>query len=304
MSSRLRWDVEGCDWPHREASEFIKAGGLEWHVQRMGEGPPLLLLHGTGASTHSWRGMMPLLAEHFAVLACDLPGHGFTKGRLSGGPTLKAVARAVAGLLAEMAVAPVVLAGHSAGTAIALQMARDGQHQAPVIGFNAALMPFPGLAAQLFPALAKVLFVNPFVPHIFARMARVSGETGRFIRRATASQIEPEGVRCYETLMRNPGHCRGALDMMASWNLAALERELPHVPVPVKLVHSSKDAAVPLSSVEAACKLLPDCEFDVLPGLGHLAHEERPELATGHLLQFSAKHGIIPATPKAGEDAA
>ena len=72
------WQRDGGDWPNREASRFVRAAGLLWHVQVMGQGPVLLLLHGTGAATHSWRAMLPLLARHFTVVAPDLPGHGFT----------------------------------------------------------------------------------------------------------------------------------------------------------------------------------------------------------------------------------
>ena len=74
----LSWERDGRDWPNREASRFVEAGGLRWHVQQMGRGPVLLLLHGTGASTHSWRALLPLLAKSFTVVAPDLPGHGFT----------------------------------------------------------------------------------------------------------------------------------------------------------------------------------------------------------------------------------
>ena len=99
MSGRLEWDHEGLGWPHRDASRFVRAGGLLWHVQVMGEGPVILLLHGTGASTHSWRALMPLLARHFTVVAPDLPGHGFTGTPPSGGFALPAVAAGVAGAL-------------------------------------------------------------------------------------------------------------------------------------------------------------------------------------------------------------
>ena len=53
--SKPEWKREGRDWPNREASRFVLASGLWWHVQVMGSGPVLLLLHGTGAATHSWR---------------------------------------------------------------------------------------------------------------------------------------------------------------------------------------------------------------------------------------------------------
>ena len=62
MSRPLAWEREGRIWPHRDASEFVPEGRHTWHVQRMGAAgnPKVLLLHGTGASVHSWRGVMPM----------------------------------------------------------------------------------------------------------------------------------------------------------------------------------------------------------------------------------------------------
>ncbi len=65
--------------PIGKPAHSLRPPAIRWHVQRMGEGPPLLLIHGTGAATHSWRGLMPMLARHFTVIAPDLPGHGFTQ---------------------------------------------------------------------------------------------------------------------------------------------------------------------------------------------------------------------------------
>ena len=75
---RLSLDIHGKDWPLRQHSRTVTAGGLSWHVQIMGTGPVLLMLHGTGASTHTWRALMPELAKHYTIVAPDLPGHGFT----------------------------------------------------------------------------------------------------------------------------------------------------------------------------------------------------------------------------------
>src|SRR5262245_61463336 len=67
------------DWPHRDVRRFSRTAGVDGHVQEMGRGPVVLMLHGTGASTHSWRALMPLLATRLRVIAIDLPGHGFTQ---------------------------------------------------------------------------------------------------------------------------------------------------------------------------------------------------------------------------------
>ena len=100
-ANRPDWAVEGRDWPHREASRFVEAAGLRWHVQEFGrpEAPVLLLLHGTGAATHSWRGLAPLLAQDFFVIAPDLPGHGFTDPLPADRLSLPGMASAIRDLL-------------------------------------------------------------------------------------------------------------------------------------------------------------------------------------------------------------
>ncbi|KPF79551.1 alpha/beta fold hydrolase BchO [Novosphingobium sp. AAP93] len=290
MSRPLDWDSDGRDWPHREASRFVAAGSLTWHVQEMGSGPALVLLHGTGAATHSWRHLMPLLAQHNRVIAMDLPGHGFTRGRPAGGLTLPGMAAAVATLLQKLEVQPERLIGHSAGAAIALRMVRDGFAVPEVIGLNAALSPFPGFFAPLFQGLARALVLNPLVPRLFAASARTSGDTGRLLVRSTGSNIDAEGVRSYAMLLGNALHCRGALEMMAGWDLAGLQRDLPKVMAQVRLIHGAKDAAVPVGSVEQAVKLMPQATLEVLAGLGHLAHEERADLVAEAMAAAAAVH--------------
>src|SRR3954470_13494112 len=112
---RPRWEMEGRLWPNREASSFVQAAGLRWHVQRMGQGPQLLLVHGTGAATHSWRGLAPLLARRFTVVAPDLPGHGFTEAPSPDRLSLPGMVAALDGLLRALDVSPALAVGHSAG---------------------------------------------------------------------------------------------------------------------------------------------------------------------------------------------
>ena len=276
MTDRPRWDVEGRDWPNRDASRFVDAAGLRWHVQVAGAGPVLLLLHGTGAATHSWREMMPLLAERFTVVAPDLPGHGFTTGRPAGGLTMPAMARALGGLLTALDIAPTAIIGHSAGAAIAIRMAIDGHAQPrAIVGLGAALMPFPGLAARLFPALAKLLFVNPIAPLLLARMARGSGEVARFLPRATGSRIDARGVELYARLLGCPGQIAAAITMMAEWDLDRFATDLPRVTARTLLIHGERDTAIPEASVRDAAARIPQAQVVVTPG-GHLMHEEHP----------------------------
>ena len=294
MSAALDWNREGRIWPHRDASAFISASGAKWHVQRMGERhkPQALLLHGTGASVHSWRALMPMLAQDFAVTAMDLPRHGFTTGHPPEAMSLPAMAKCIADLTMALDCKPDIIIGHSAGAALALQLALDHGFRAPIVGLNSALRPFPGPAAQIFPAVAKLLFVNPLVPRIFSRMATFNGEAKRFLFRATGSHIDAEGLACYEALLANPRHTKGALAMMANWDLPTLKIRMREITNPVLLVHSDLDAAIPLDWAKEAHAWLRTSELAVLEGLGHLAHEEAPERAHAAIMRFAASHAI------------
>jgi len=274
--STLDWNREGKMWPNRETSTFVTAGRARWHVQQMGEGPPLLLIHGTGASVHSWRDLMPLLAKDYSVTAIDLPRHAFTQGHDAYAMSLPAMAREIAALMAVLEIEPAAIIGHSAGAAIALQLALDHRFAGPIIGLSAALRPFPGAMAQIFPAIAKALFVNPLVPRFFAGTIDLAGGAERFMWRSTRSRIDASGMACYRTLLKNPDHAGGGLAMMANWDLPSLKARMGEVANPVLLIHGAQDPAIPLDWAKDAAGWLANVRLDVLPGLRHLAHEEAP----------------------------
>jgi magnesium chelatase accessory protein len=271
--SMLDWARDGADWPNREVSRFVEAGRIRWHVQEAGEGPVVLLLHGTGASTHSWRGLWPLLLPQARLVALDLPGHGFTSRPAD--LSLNGMAGAVGSLVASLGLAPDVVIGHSAGAAVAARMALDDLI-APklVIGIGGALEPFPGPAAFLFPGLAKLLFLNPLVPQIFTMTAGVPGEAKRFLARSTGSRIDPDTARYYGRLFANRGHVGSTLGMMASWDLVPLARDLSRLSAELLLLHGTEDKAVPPRVSLEVAERAQNGRAILLPGLGHLPHEE------------------------------
>lgn len=296
-SGPLNWEREGRIWPHRERSEFIQQGSATWHIQRFGKAGAarILLLHGTGASVHSWRGLAPLLATDFEVLGPDLPRHAFTSGHRPEDTSLPGMARSVAKLIDHLGFQPDLIIGHSAGAALALQMALDHGYRGPIVGLNSALRPFPGPAAEIFPAVAKLLFVNPFVPRIFSKLASFGSEAERFIYRSTHSRIDKEGLACYATLIKSARHTKGALSMMANWDLPTLRTRMGELANPVLMVHSDKDAAIPLDWAKEAHGWLPTSSLEVLKGLGHLAHEEAPDIVAKMVCTFAKKHLKEPA---------
>jgi magnesium chelatase accessory protein len=277
MIQRPRWDREGRDWPHRSSSRFVEAGGLTWHVQVMGAGPVVLLIHGTGSSSHSWRGLVPLLDRHFTLVAPDLPGHAFTSAPPEPiGYALPNVALALSALLKTLDLTPDVAVGHSAGAAIAARMCLDGLIEPRVlVSLNGALLPFPALTNDIVGPAARALAASPIAARTFAFLAGARPSVERMIR-SGGSTIDAEGAGLYARLAGNPGHVAGALGLMAHWDLRPLKCDLPSLRTRLVLVTGSQDGMVPPSESRRVRTLVRGAELVTLHGLGHLAHEERP----------------------------
>ena len=279
MSASLVWERDGRDWPHAEASRFVDAGGLRWHVQRMGAGPVALLIHGTGASTHSWRGLMPLLARRFSVVAMDLPGHAFTGTPPIAELSLPGMARSLAALVEALALEVDLVVGHSAGAAIGARMVLDGR-LAPraLVGINAALFPLGGLPGLLFPPVARLMAATPLASMLFARRSWDRPAVEKLIA-GTGSRLDAQGIELYGRLVRDARHAAGALGMMARWDLQPLLRDLTRLQTPLALIVGADDRAVPPRDARRVRELIPastHATLDTVRGCGHLVHEERP----------------------------
>ena len=218
------------DWPYRTASRHIACNPHLWHVQEMGTGPLLLLIHGAGGATHSFRHLMPLLTPQYRVIALDLPGQGFTvlgPGTRCG---LDPMAQDIAALCAQENWHPTAIIGHSAGAAIALRLAELLPVKA-VIGINAALGKFDGVASWVFPAMARLLAVLPLVPQVFSRFAGTPSQVRQLLT-STGSRIDPLGEAQYLHLLRQPAHVGATLAMMAQWTLDDLMSRLGELSTP------------------------------------------------------------------------
>lgn len=294
MSDRLVWERDGLDWPHREASHFVQAGGIRWHMQRFGDQggnlPVALLIHGTGASTHSWRGLAPLLAPYFSVVTLDLPGHGFTSMPAGGAGSrqlsLPGMAQAISALLQVLALEPSLVVGHSAGAAIAVRMCLDGLISPKrVVSLNGAFLPLGGLAGQVFSPVAKLMAATPLVPRIFSWSATEPTVLQKLVD-GTGSVLDATGLALYGKLVRNPGHAAGALGMMANWDLHPLLRDLPRFQTVIRLIVGSKDRTISPRQAQQVMDLLGPAAcatLTTLPGLGHLAHEEKPDMLAAQI---------------------
>jgi magnesium chelatase accessory protein len=276
------------DWPHAAASRILDGPVHRWHVQEMGAGPALMLLHGAGGATQSFRALLPrLAAAGFRAIAVDLPGQGFTRAGRRDRSALEPTAEDLAALARAQGWNPVAAIGHSAGGALALALAERLPLRA-VVGINAALDGFPGLAGLVFPAMARALTLVPFAPALFARSAG-NPSSVRALLASTGSAVAEDAVALYTRLIADPAHVEGALAMMAAWRLDPLLARLPAIGVPVLLLTGDRDRTVPPATSARAAARMPDARVVSLPGLGHLMHEEDPATVLAAILPFLAQ---------------
>lgn len=264
-----------ADWPFKAQSSLIPSGRHRfWTIDTGPRNAPtlLLLLHGTGASGHSFRRAIPGLSQGHRVITPDLPGHGCSATGFQGRLGLDAMATDLWTLCDTLNIQPKAIIGHSAGAAIGLRMAefRPVPH---VIGLNAALGEFDGAAAFLFPILAKGLATLPFAASAITAFFSRPGTVERILT-GTGSPLDPEGRAQYLRLVRDPDHVTGAFGMMADWKLQGLLNRLPQTQTQVTLIASEGDRAVPAKVSIDAAKRIPGAKLHIVPKLGHLAHEE------------------------------
>ena len=273
----MQWANYRSTWPHAQHSQFIQAGGIQWHVQIMGLGPVLLLLHGTGSGSFSWRGLMPLLSAHFQVIAPDLPGHAFTSRGPEGSLSLQGMSEGLRALLLQLNVTPSIIGGHSAGAAIAANMLLQQRalSQTQLIGFNPAWLPLPGLPSLIFRPAAKLAAINPVSAWATAKLASKPAMIEKSIVQ-TGSHLDAEGLALYQSVFSHSGHVHSVLNMMAAWQLDTLSKSLPQLQNKVSILVGMQDQTVPPSMAHEACKLMPQARVFEQHGLGHLAHEEDP----------------------------
>ncbi|MEL7205767.1 MAG: alpha/beta fold hydrolase BchO [Pseudomonadota bacterium] len=281
----MDWARDHSDWPLADRSRTIDVKPHKWHVQEMGEGPTALLLHGAGGSTHSWAGLLPVLSRNYHAVAVDLPGQGFTRAGTKLRLGLPKMSMDLNALLDDQGWQPELIIGHSAGGALALHLAESLDHPARVIGINAALEPFDGPAAWLFPMMAKMLAINPFTSVAFtaggSAMARARG-----LIRTTGSNIPDESLRCYARLFSDRGHVDSTLQMMAQWDLDKFAARIKRVETPMLLIAGSNDLTVSPDVSRRTAAAMINTTFVELEGLGHLAHEEDPDLVAQTILDW------------------
>ena len=285
----MPWDTLKAQWPNSQHSQFVHTADVRWHVQIFGEGPPLLLLHGLGSSTHTWRSMAPFLSKHYRLIAVDTPGHAFSSIPNTSKATFSGIAKSLRELLDTLHIWPAAVIGHSAGACLAAKLVLSTPNlPAPaVVALNPAWLPLPGLANWMFPVSAKLLALNPMSAWLFAKHLSKDLVIHKILS-STGSHLREDDIFFYRILMQSPAHLKGVLQMMSHWDLGGLPEQLSQLKGRVLIQAGINDLTIPFGHAVTSHHKIAQSKLQALSELGHLAHEEKPQDCAEQILDWLA----------------
>lgn len=275
---------------------FVNVAGARVFYVHAGSGPPMLLIHGLVGSSANWRDMIPALAQHASVYAIDLLNMGRSQ-RVGGvDPRLRPTARRMIAVMDALNLAQADVVAHSHGGAVALMLAALHPKRVRRLILFAPANPFsrssdPMIRLYSTPWGGLLAWTLPYLPVRWQRIAlgKMYGGTDRVLDRCLR-----EIVQC----LRNPGTLRHVLCILRCWfaEMGKLGSALRRIrKTPILLVWGDHDCTVSLRSGLKLHRKLHASELVVIPRGGHSLFEETPDQANRVVLDWLARHPLLPA---------
>jgi pimeloyl-ACP methyl ester carboxylesterase len=264
-------------------TDFIEVAGLRLHVRDSGpkDAPVVILLHGFGASLHTWEVWAQALSADYRVIRYDLPGAGLTGADPTGDYSDTRGMQVLVALMDALGVQQASLIGHSMGGRMAWRFAA----QYPARLDKLVLISPDGFASPGFeygkkpdvPAMLKLM--RYVLPKPILRMSLAPAY-------ADPSVMTDDLLQRYYDMMLAPS-VRAA--MIARMEQSILQDPVPmlkQIQAPTLLVWGEKDAMIPVSNAADYVRALPKATLVTLPGVGHLPHEEAPAVSLQAVKDF------------------
>jgi len=286
-------------------SQFATLSNVRVHHKHSGTGEPgFVLLHGFGASTFSWREVLPTFAAWGSTVAFDRPGFGLTERPLAWkGPNPYAPEAQVAftvGLMDRLGIERAILVGHSAGGGIALLTALTYPDRVAALVLVA---PATGGSGPI-PSWLRPLLATPQARRLGPLLVRRIRTRGPDILSQSwhdPSLLTPEVIVGYEKALRAQDWDRALWEVTLAARPAEVASRLGWISVPTLVVTGDDDQIIPAERSREIAARIPGAELVVLASCGHLPHEERPAEFLDAVQLFLSRHGFI-RPPQVGAD--
>ncbi len=260
--------------------ESISANGLEIAYARVGDGPPIVFVHGSAEDGRVWQPQLAALADEFTLVAWDEPGAGRSSD-LPAGFRLVDYANCLAALIERLELGPSHVAGFSWGSTIVLELYRHHPELVATLILAGAYAGWKGsLPSEEVSARVEGVRLalgasaekfDPSLPGLFA-----DGPPAQFVPllEEIAGDVRPASLGTQ-------------VHMMAEADQRDL---LPRITVPTLLIWGELDARSSLSVANQFQRTIPDTTLVVIPGAGHVCQLERPEQFSRAVREFCRAH--------------
>ncbi|MFN3304930.1 MAG: alpha/beta fold hydrolase [Roseateles sp.] len=257
-------------------SDFLELDGQLVHYRDQGPASdplPLVLIHGTSASLHTWEGWANELARTRRVISMDLPGFGLTGPRADGDYRDVRYVAFVRQLLSRLGVGRVIVAGNSLGGAVAWQLAlADPGRVAGLVLVDAAGHDFQPESVPLGFRIARIPVLREGMRWVLPRRAVENSVRDVY---GDPSRVSTALVERYYELSLRAGNRVALMQRMDQLAPGPVER-LGEIRVPTLILWGAKDRLIPPRWGQAFHQAIPGSRLVTFPGLGHVPQEEDP----------------------------
>jgi pimeloyl-ACP methyl ester carboxylesterase len=259
------------------------------HVEIRGCGPPILLIHGFGASSFTWSKIIPSLAADHTIISLDLKGFGQSRKPRDGRYALQSQAAAVLNVINTLGLDDLTVIGHSMGGGIALLVAMELEKQRPR-RLNRLILIDSIACPQPLPLFIKVLRL-PILGPVVLKIVPATWQVRYVLRQVyfNPGKIERDFVEEYAAPLR----CRDGRAALIATALAIIPPDAEkliarykQIRSPVLLLWGSHDRIVPISLAARLKAAIPGARYKVVPSCGHAPQEEEPQETLFRINEF------------------
>jgi pimeloyl-ACP methyl ester carboxylesterase len=271
-------------------SHFVTLQGMQVHLRD--EGPrgdpePIVLIHGTSASLHTWDGWAAALKGQRRVIRLDLPGFGLTGPAPDGDYSMTRYADFIAALLDQLGVRRAVLAGNSLGGGVAWRTAvQHPERVSRLVLVDASGYPLQSTSVPLGFRLAQIEWLQPVMSRLLPRGMIESSVRNVY---ADPGKVTPELVDRYYELTLRAGNRESLTQRMKLRETDAQASELiKTIGQPTLILWGAQDKLITESSGQRFHQDIANSQYVVFEGLGHVPQEEDPQRSVAEVLKFLA----------------
>lgn len=270
-------------------SQFIEVDGMQIHLRD--EGPrddpsPIVLLHGTSSSLHTWDGWVDALKDTHRVIRFDMPGFGLTGPSPEHNYTVEYYAQIVVAVLDKLKIDHYMLAGNSLGGYVAWATAvlHPGKVDQLVL-IDSSGYPFKAKSMPVAFKIASIPVLNKLMEYVLPRgiialsLKNVYGDP---------SLVSPALINRYFDLTTRAGNRQALVERFRQTQPGALADKVPQIKLPTLILWGGRDNLIPPTYGERFHKEIVGSKFLLFNDLGHVPQEEAPIRTVTALKQFLA----------------